>query len=139
MSKHLLISMKLLKDSPRDSIQGVQGKLHSWITWLEGRSTFQHLKWFIFPHGVDKRMSLDFEFSPRQANASMFRCILVPVLTMLMFGFQVLTWLNHKGENSLKRHAELACTLPALKEQEQDFEKFYFVSMVSNLFFGEGS
>ncbi|XP_054273864.1 pleckstrin homology domain-containing family G member 4B-like isoform X2 [Macrosteles quadrilineatus] len=42
---------------------------------------------------------------------------------------QVLSWLNHKGEDSLKRHAELASTLPAIKQQEQDFEKFYFISM----------
>ncbi|XP_046674250.1 puratrophin-1-like isoform X2 [Homalodisca vitripennis] len=42
---------------------------------------------------------------------------------------QVLTWLNHKGEDSLKRHAKLASTLPAIKQQEQDFEKFYFISM----------
>ncbi|KAG8313607.1 Rho guanine nucleotide exchange factor [Homalodisca vitripennis] len=44
----------------------------------------------------------------------------------------VLTWLNHKGEDSLKRHAKLASTLPAIKQQEQDFEKFYFISMTSS-------
>uniref|UniRef100_A0A023F1C1 Putative multidomain protein n=3 Tax=Triatoma infestans TaxID=30076 RepID=A0A023F1C1_TRIIF len=42
---------------------------------------------------------------------------------------QVLSWLNHKGDDWLKRHTELATTLPALKQQEQDFEKFYFISM----------
>jgi hypothetical protein len=43
----------------------------------------------------------------------------------------VLSWLCKKGEETLKRHAELATNLPAIKEQEQDFEKFYFISMVS--------
>ncbi|XP_075229746.1 puratrophin-1-like isoform X2 [Lycorma delicatula] len=42
---------------------------------------------------------------------------------------QVLCWLNQKGEDCLKRHSELATTLPAIKQQELDFEKFYFISM----------
>lgn len=109
------------------------------MTWMGDRSTFQQLlQWFAFPMEYLKEhlFVLHFGFSPRQTNVPVSYCILVSdVLTMLMLGFQVLTWLNHKGENSLKRHAELACTLPALKVQEQDFEKFYFISMVSNFFF----
>ncbi|KAI5700602.1 hypothetical protein M8J75_001039 [Diaphorina citri] len=42
---------------------------------------------------------------------------------------EVLSWLKSKGATTLKRHASLASTLPALKAQEQDFEKFYFISM----------
>lgn len=42
-----------------------------------------------------------------------------------------MSWLSQKGEDCLKRHAELANNLPAIKQQEQDFEKFYFISMVS--------
>ncbi|CAH0762684.1 unnamed protein product [Bemisia tabaci] len=42
---------------------------------------------------------------------------------------QVLSWLRHKGETSLKRHSSLANNLPGIKQQEQDFEKFYFISM----------
>ncbi|XP_014257199.1 puratrophin-1-like isoform X3 [Cimex lectularius] len=42
---------------------------------------------------------------------------------------QVLSWLSHKGDDWLKKHNDLATTLPGLKQQEQDFEKFYFISM----------
>ncbi|RZF45669.1 hypothetical protein LSTR_LSTR010392 [Laodelphax striatellus] len=42
---------------------------------------------------------------------------------------EVLSWISEKGEDCLKRHAELATTLPAIKQQELDFEKFYFISM----------
>ncbi|XP_021923306.1 uncharacterized protein LOC110831512 isoform X4 [Zootermopsis nevadensis] len=42
---------------------------------------------------------------------------------------QVLSWLCRKGDETLKRHTELATNLPAIKEQELDFEKFYFISM----------
>lgn len=45
---------------------------------------------------------------------------------------QVLSWLTNKGEHALVQHADLANSLPAIRQQEQDFEKFYFVSMVSN-------
>ncbi|KAJ9600440.1 hypothetical protein L9F63_009210, partial [Diploptera punctata] len=41
----------------------------------------------------------------------------------------VLSWLCKKGEETLKRHTDLATNLSAIKEQEQDFEKFYFISM----------
>ncbi|KAK7791789.1 hypothetical protein R5R35_008807 [Gryllus longicercus] len=44
---------------------------------------------------------------------------------------QVLSWLCKKGEETLRRHTNLATNLSAIKEQEQDFEKFYFISMVS--------
>ncbi|KAK3919858.1 hypothetical protein KUF71_009144, partial [Frankliniella fusca] len=44
---------------------------------------------------------------------------------------QVLSWLTHTGEDSLQRHATMASTLPAIRQQELDFDKFYFVSMVS--------
>ncbi|XP_046395693.1 uncharacterized protein LOC124162954 isoform X2 [Ischnura elegans] len=42
---------------------------------------------------------------------------------------QVLSWLSQKGEATLKRHAQLATDLHAFKRQEQEFEKFYFISM----------
>ncbi|KAG8198143.1 hypothetical protein JTE90_006895 [Oedothorax gibbosus] len=42
---------------------------------------------------------------------------------------QVLTWLNRKGEETLKRHKTLAETLNAIREQENEFEKFYFLAM----------
>lgn len=42
---------------------------------------------------------------------------------------QVLSWLIKKGEETLKKHSELATSLQGIKKQEQDFEKFYFVSM----------
>lgn len=45
---------------------------------------------------------------------------------------QVISWLTNKGEHALVQHADLANSLPAIRQQEQDFEKFYFVSMVSN-------
>jgi hypothetical protein len=50
-----------------------------------------------------------------------------------VFLLKVLSWLCKKGEDTLKRHSEIATNLPAIKEQEQDFEKFYFISMVSTL------
>ncbi|XP_025409795.1 rho guanine nucleotide exchange factor 40-like isoform X2 [Sipha flava] len=42
---------------------------------------------------------------------------------------EVLSWLTNKGEHALVQHADLANSLPAIRQQEQDFEKFYFVSM----------
>lgn len=44
--------------------------------------------------------------------------------------WQVLSWLTRTGEDSLQRHANMACTLPAIRQQELEFDKFYFVSMV---------
>ena len=44
---------------------------------------------------------------------------------------QVLSWLVKKGEETLKKHSELTTSLQGIKKQEQDFEKFYFASMVS--------
>lgn len=49
-----------------------------------------------------------------------------------IFLSQVLSWLTNKGEHALVQHGDLANSLPAIRQQEQDFEKFYFVSMVSN-------
>ncbi|GLG92513.1 uncharacterized protein GBIM_00196 [Gryllus bimaculatus] len=45
----------------------------------------------------------------------------------------VLSWLCKKGEETLRRHTNLATNLSAIKEQEQDFEKFYFISMSDGL------
>ncbi|XP_050423665.1 rho guanine nucleotide exchange factor 40-like isoform X2 [Adelges cooleyi] len=42
---------------------------------------------------------------------------------------EVISWLTNKGEHTLEQHADLANSLPAIRQQEQDFEKFYFVSM----------
>ncbi|XP_060877232.1 puratrophin-1-like isoform X2 [Metopolophium dirhodum] len=42
---------------------------------------------------------------------------------------EVLSWLTNKGEHALVQHGDLANSLPAIRQQEQDFEKFYFVSM----------
>nr|XP_042900201.1 puratrophin-1 [Parasteatoda tepidariorum] len=42
---------------------------------------------------------------------------------------QILAWLNHKGEETLKKHKTLAESLNSIREQEQDFEKFYFLAM----------
>ncbi|XP_050525448.1 puratrophin-1-like isoform X2 [Daktulosphaira vitifoliae] len=42
---------------------------------------------------------------------------------------EVISWLTNKGEHTLVQHADLANSLPAIRQQEQDFEKFYFVSM----------
>ncbi|CAL1290904.1 unnamed protein product [Larinioides sclopetarius] len=42
---------------------------------------------------------------------------------------QVLTWLHRKGEETLKKHKTLAETLNAIREQESEFEKFYFLAM----------
>lgn len=42
---------------------------------------------------------------------------------------QVLSWLRRKGEETLKRHKTLAETLNAIREQENEFEKFYFLAM----------
>ncbi|XP_034231702.1 uncharacterized protein LOC117639866 [Thrips palmi] len=42
---------------------------------------------------------------------------------------QVLSWVAHTGEDSLQRHANMGSTLPAIRQQELEFDKFYFVSM----------
>ncbi|XP_054710117.1 uncharacterized protein LOC129219838 [Uloborus diversus] len=42
---------------------------------------------------------------------------------------QVLGWLRRKGEETLKKHRTLAETLNAIREQENEFEKFYFLAM----------
>ncbi|XP_035224946.1 uncharacterized protein LOC118197537 isoform X2 [Stegodyphus dumicola] len=42
---------------------------------------------------------------------------------------QVLGWLRRKGEETLKKHKTLAETLNAIREQENEFEKFYFLAM----------
>ncbi|GIY40296.1 pleckstrin y domain-containing family G member 4B [Caerostris extrusa] len=42
---------------------------------------------------------------------------------------QVLSWLHRKGEETLKKHKTLAETLNAIREQENEFEKFYFLAM----------
>jgi len=41
--------------------------------------------------------------------------------------------LTNNGEDELKQHSDLATNLPEIKQQEQNFEKFYFISMVSAL------
>lgn len=48
---------------------------------------------------------------------------------------QVISWLTHNGEDELKQHSDLAENLPEIKQQEQNFEKFYFISMVSRRLF----
>ncbi|GFY64875.1 pleckstrin homology domain-containing family G member 4B [Trichonephila inaurata madagascariensis] len=42
---------------------------------------------------------------------------------------EVLSWLHRKGEETLKKHKTLAETLNAIREQENEFEKFYFLAM----------
>ncbi|XP_065213385.1 puratrophin-1-like isoform X3 [Planococcus citri] len=42
---------------------------------------------------------------------------------------QVISWLTQSGEDELKQHSDLANNLPEIKQQEQNFEKFYFISM----------
>lgn len=42
-----------------------------------------------------------------------------------------MSWVAHTGEDSLLRHANMGSTLPAIRQQELEFDKFYFVSMVS--------
>lgn len=49
---------------------------------------------------------------------------------------QVLNWLCKKGEDVLAKHAQhIATTLTAARLNEREFEKFYFTSMVSTIFF----
>ncbi|CAL1276908.1 unnamed protein product [Larinioides sclopetarius] len=42
---------------------------------------------------------------------------------------QVLSWLCRKGNESLERHQAIADSLGAIKQQEEEFEKFYFLAM----------
>lgn len=42
---------------------------------------------------------------------------------------QVLTWLCRKGEEMLSKHQAVADSLGGIKDQEEEFEKFYFVAM----------
>ncbi|GIY54157.1 uncharacterized protein CDAR_446161 [Caerostris darwini] len=42
---------------------------------------------------------------------------------------QVLSWLCRKGNESLQRHQAIADSLGAIKQQEEEFEKFYFLAM----------
>ncbi|KAG8190531.1 hypothetical protein JTE90_004106 [Oedothorax gibbosus] len=44
---------------------------------------------------------------------------------------QVLSWLCRKGHESLERHQAVADSLGAIKQQEEEFEKFYFLAMTS--------
>ncbi|KAG8230680.1 hypothetical protein J437_LFUL010757 [Ladona fulva] len=53
----------------------------------------------------------------------------LPTHMTLIESMEVLSWLSQKGEATLKRHAQLASDLRAFKRQEQEFEKFYFISM----------
>ncbi|GFW37064.1 hypothetical protein TNCV_5019621 [Trichonephila clavipes] len=41
----------------------------------------------------------------------------------------VLSWLCRKGNESLERHQAIADSLGAIKQQEEEFEKFYFLAM----------
>ncbi|GFT29915.1 pleckstrin y domain-containing family G member 4B [Nephila pilipes] len=43
---------------------------------------------------------------------------------------QVLSWLCRKGNESLERHQAIADSLGAIKQQEEEFEKFYFLAML---------
>lgn len=46
--------------------------------------------------------------------------------------FQVLSWIRTGGEDALGKYMELSLDCGDLiKEHEQEFEKFYFISMVS--------
>jgi pleckstrin homology domain-containing family G member 4 len=45
---------------------------------------------------------------------------------------QVIEWIKSEGENSLKRYGALSLECgDTVRDEEQDFEKFYFISMVS--------
>lgn len=45
---------------------------------------------------------------------------------------QVIEWINSEGENSLKKYGALSLECgDTVRDEEQDFEKFYFISMVS--------
>ncbi|KFM66094.1 hypothetical protein X975_14955, partial [Stegodyphus mimosarum] len=41
---------------------------------------------------------------------------------------QVLSWLCRKGNESLEKHQAIADSLGAIKQQEEEFEKFYFLA-----------
>lgn len=56
---------------------------------------------------------------------------------MFVISLQVLAWLRRKGEETLKRHKTLAETLNAIREQENEFEKFYFLAMVIIIYFSK--
>ncbi|XP_076337007.1 puratrophin-1-like [Tachypleus tridentatus] len=42
---------------------------------------------------------------------------------------QVLDWLCHAGQDALDKHQTVADTLPGIKGQEEEFDKFYFLAM----------
>lgn len=48
------------------------------------------------------------------------------------FIFQVISWIREMGENSLSKFNDVSLEFEnIIKDHEQEFEKFYFISMVS--------
>ncbi|EEC14297.1 hypothetical protein IscW_ISCW021425 [Ixodes scapularis] len=44
---------------------------------------------------------------------------------------RVLSWICKNGADALSKHAFVADSLSAIQDQEYEFEKFYFLAMVS--------
>lgn len=54
------------------------------------------------------------------------------ILISRLFRLQVISWFRGDGEDTLNKFTEVPLECEAvIKDHEQEFEKFYFISMVS--------
>lgn len=55
------------------------------------------------------------------------------ILSLSLFALsQVIEWIKSEGENSLAKYGALSMECgDTIRDEEQDFEKYYFISMVS--------
>lgn len=55
-------------------------------------------------------------------------------MLLLLFRLQVISWIRGDGEDTLNKFTEVPLECEAvIKDHEQEFEKFYFISMVSSV------
>lgn len=63
-------------------------------------------------------------------HLSRFKLLKIRPLIPIYLPFQVITWIRNDGEQSLSKYNDLALECADnIREPEQEFEKFYFISM----------
>ena len=57
---------------------------------------------------------------------------LFPLFLVISFNKKVIEWIKTEGENSLTKYSALSLECGnTIRDEEQEFEKYYFISMVS--------
>lgn len=66
-----------------------------------------------------------------------FRCFFLSLLPLILsYRLQVIAWIRGDGEDTLNKFTEIPVECEAvIKDHEQEFEKFYFISIVSHFRF----